>query len=111
MADSDSGRRIPRHLEMLALTLALLGGAAMASYHLGFFIPRMLAVRSANGLGNGFSFGDDFYPLWLTTRQWRLEHRDLYGVATTKKIQTGLFGRPLDASIPTDPLTDYRQFT
>lgn len=83
----------------------------MASYHLGFFVPRMLAVRAANGLGNGYSFGDDFYPLWLTTRQWRLEHRDPYGVESTREIQTGLFGRPLDASIPTDPPTDYRQFT
>jgi hypothetical protein len=71
----------------------------------------MLATRAANGLGNGYSFGDDFYPLWLTAHQWRLEHRDLYGPEMTREIQRGLFGRPLDAGNPTDPPSDYRQFT
>ena len=29
----------------------------------------------------------------------------------TKSIQTGLFGRPMDPSRPTDPPTDYRTFS
>jgi hypothetical protein len=82
----------------------------MTYYHLGIFMPRMLAVRAHYGGGNGYSFGDDFYPIWLTTRQWRNEHRDIYSVEMTREIQTGLFGRPLDPRIPTDPPADYRQF-
>lgn len=82
----------------------------MAYYHLGFFIPSVLENRAVHGGGNGYSFGDDFYPIWLTTRQWRLEHVDLYGSEMTQKIQTGLFGRPMDARNPNDPPTDYRQF-
>jgi hypothetical protein len=99
-----------RHIGLLALGLALLGAGSMVYYHLGLFIPRVLEVRAARGLGNGFSFGDDFYPLWLTSRLARTGERDLYCQEITRKIQTGLFGRPLDASNPADPPADYRTF-
>ncbi len=82
----------------------------MLDYYLFFFIPRTLEVRALNGQGSGYSFGDDFYPVWLGARQWRLEHRDLYNSEMTREIQIGLFGRPLDARNPNDPPTDYRQF-
>ncbi|HET6179289.1 MAG TPA: glycosyltransferase 87 family protein [Candidatus Sulfotelmatobacter sp.] len=95
----------------LALCLALVGAAAMLDYHLHLFIPRVLQVRAAKSLGNGYSFGDDFYPIWLTARQWRAEHRDPYSPEMTRVIQTGLFGRPLDAHNPNDPPTDYREFS
>jgi len=71
---------------------------------------RVLEIRAAKGLGNGYSFGDDFYPIWLTSREALGWHRDPYSVEMTREIQTGLFGRPLDAHIPTDPPTDYRTF-
>ncbi len=82
----------------------------MLYYHLGLFIPRVLQVRAINGGGKGYSFGDDFYPIWLTTRQWRIEHRDLYSPAMTREIQIGLFGRALDPRNPNDPPVEYRQF-
>lgn len=88
----------------------MLGASSMLVYHLGFFIPRMLAVRSLNGGGNGYSFGDDFYPVWLTSRQIGLQGRNLYSAEMTRAIQTGLFGRPLDTRNPKDPPEDYRQF-
>ncbi len=94
----------------MVLSLALIGSASMLYYHLGLFIPRMLQVRAVNGGGNGYSFGDDFYPIWLTVRQWRVEHRDLYSPEMTREIQTGLFGRALDPRNPTDPPVEYRQF-
>jgi|SRR5579863_1260977 len=93
-----------------AVILALAGSGAMLYYHVGLFLPRMLAARAASGLGNGYSFGDDVYPVWLTTREWRAGHQDLYSGEMTRKIQTGLFGRPLNPSNPEDPPTDYRQF-
>src|SRR5579872_380351 len=94
----------------LCLLVAVIGASSMVVYHLGFFIPRMLAVRSLNGGGNGYSFGDDFYPVWLTSRQAGLQGHNLYSAEMTRKIQIGLFGRPLDARNPKDPPEDYRQF-
>ena len=99
-----------RRLALVALSFALVGAASLDYYHLGLFIPRMLQVRASIGLGNGYSFGDDFYPIWLTARLARIEHADPYSPAMTREIQTGLFGRPLDARNRFDPPTDYRQF-
>ena len=110
MSASDPGNRPSSLYAALALSLALVGSAAMLDYHLHLFIPRVLQVRASKGLGNGFSFGDDFYPIWLTAREWRASHRDPYSSLMTRQIQTGLFGRPLDAHIPTDPPADYREF-
>jgi hypothetical protein len=110
MPASDSATRSPSRLVLLALTLALVGSASMLYYHLGLFIPRTLEHRASLGLGNGYAFGDDFYPVWLTEREWRTEHRDPYSLEMTRQIQTGLFGRPLDPRNPTDPPAGYRQF-
>ena len=82
----------------------------MCYYHLGLFMPRVLEVGAAKNLAGGYAFGNDFYPVWLTTREWVREGRDPYSIEMTREIQQGLFGRPLDSQIPTDPLTDYRTF-
>jgi hypothetical protein len=89
---------------LIALFLSIVCAAGMAYYHLAIFVPGAIEQRNAQGLGNGFSFGADFYPLWSATREAWLYHRDPYSPQTTKKIQTGLFGRALDArhSGPTD---------
>jgi hypothetical protein len=110
MPTADTGTRSPSRFALLALGLALLGAASMLYYHLGLFLPRSLELRASLGLGNGYSFGDDFYPVWLTARQWRTEHRNPYSPEMTRQIQTGLFGRPLDPRNPTDPPADYREF-
>ena len=87
-----------------------MGAAAMCYYHLGLFMPRVLEVGAAKNLAGGYAFGNDFYPVWLTSREWVREGRDPYSTEMTREIQQGLFGRPLDSQIPTDPLTDYRTF-
>ncbi len=109
MPASDSGNR---RFAVLALFLAMVGAASMLYFHLylRLYVPSVLAARAAQGLGNGYAFGDDFYPVWLTAQQWQSEHRDPYGPEMTREIQTGLFGRALDARNPGDPPTDYRQF-
>ena len=99
-----------RRRQLVALILALIAAGSMLDYHLGYFIPRMLAVRAASGGGNGYSFGDDFYPVWLTTREWQAHRVDLYSPQMTREIQVGLFGRAIDPANPHDPPTDYRQF-
>lgn len=83
----------------------------MVYYHLGLFIPRALQVRTSIGLGNGYSFGDDFYPIWLTTRESRLGYRDIYSYETTRLIQIGLFGRPMEPHRKSDPPIEYRQYS
>jgi len=94
----------------LALCFAMAGAAAMLYYHLRLFMPRVLEVSTAKNLAGGYAFGNDFYPVWLTSREWAQEGRDPYSAQMTREIQKGLFGRPLDPQIPTDPLTDYRTF-
>src|SRR5882724_2343958 len=106
MSEPDSANRTTA---VLALCLAILGSAAMLYYHQAIFVPQMLSQRAANGLGNGYSFGNDFYQVWLTSREWRKHGRNPYGVEITHEIQTGIYGRPLDPSIPTDP-PDQRRF-
>jgi hypothetical protein len=81
----------------------------MVYYHLAIFVPRALEVRVAQGYGRGYSFGADFYPIWLTSREGLLHHRNPYSPEMTRQIQIGLFGRPIDANAPAAPL-DYRAF-
>jgi glycosyl transferase family 87 len=96
------------------LYLAILCAAGMVYYHLCIFLPRTLAIRSAQGFGGGYSFGADFYPIWLTSGEALRHHWDPYAPAMTQQIQIGLFGRPLDSnSLDSSSLaapTDYRAF-
>ncbi len=93
----------------LALCLALIGAASFLYYHEALFIPRAMAATTANGLGGGYSFGNDFYQVWLTCRELRHKHRDPYSPEMTLKIQQGLYGRALDRNRPADPI-DQRVF-
>jgi hypothetical protein len=95
---------------VVALSLALVGAASLVHYHLELFMPRVLEVAKARNLAGGYAFGNDFYPVWLTAREWLREGRDPYSPEMTCEIQKGLFGRPLDPQIPSDPPTDYRTF-
>lgn len=110
MADPEPGKRMSPRVHAVALGLALLGAGCMLYYHLGLFVPRVLAARAAVGLGGGYAFGDDFYPVWFTTRQGQRQHLDPYSAKATHEIQRGLFGRPLDATHASDPPVDYRTF-
>jgi len=103
-------RNRPSRTAALALCFGLVGAASMVYYQFGLFMPRVKAVLAAKRLAGPYAFGADIYPIWLTSREWRQERRDLYSPAITRETQIGLFGRPLDARIPTDPPTDYRTF-
>ena len=94
-----------------ALLLAILLAAAMGYYHLEIFLPHARVMHTAEGLGNGYFFGNDFYPIWLTSREWAFDQRDPYSPEMTRAIQVGLFGRALDARNPLDPDAGYRTFS
>ncbi|MGB7601825.1 MAG: glycosyltransferase family 87 protein [Candidatus Sulfotelmatobacter sp.] len=81
------------------LSIVILCAACMAYYHLALFVPQVSHVRAAEGFGNGYSFGADFYPIWLTAREGLLHHRDPYSPQTTRQVQIDLFGRTVDARV------------
>jgi hypothetical protein len=99
--------RSPRII-VLALSLSIVGTASMLHYYFDLFIPRALEVLASKGLGNGYSFGNDLYQVWLTSHA-SPHLRDLYSPEMTRAIQTGLYGRPLDPRLPSDPI-DRRSF-
>lgn len=93
-----SASRRNRSYILLVISLAVAG--CMTYYHLEIFIPHALEVRESQGLGNGYSFGADFYPLWLTSREALLRRADPYSSQMTGQIQTGLFGCQLAVCAP-----------
>ncbi len=109
MPSTSSGSRRSR-ISALALGLAIIGAASMIYYEFSLFVPRLQSAHAAKHLAGKIVFADDFYPVWLTTREWIEERRDLYASSVTRDIQIGLFGRPLDGRFPTDPPADYRTF-
>lgn len=102
MAASPAGTRaLP---STLALWLALVGAASMLYYHQKLFMPRVLATRAAENLDTGYSFGNDFYQVWLSSQELLRHRGDPYSDEMTRKIQIGLYGRPLDPNRPGDPV-------
>jgi len=93
----------------LAFCLALIAAASMLYYHQALFIPRAREVRQSKDLANGYSFGNDFYQIWLSSRELLQHRQDPYSAEMTHAIQTGLYGRPLDPTRPGDPI-DQRAF-
>ncbi len=88
----------------LALCLALIGAPSMLYYHQKLFLPSVVAARTAQGLRNDYSFGNDFYQVWLTSRELLRHRSDPYSPQITREIQIGLYGRPLDPPRPGDPI-------
>lgn len=93
----------------LALCLALVGAASMIYYHQGLFMPRVEAVLKAKDLGNGYSFGNDYYQVWFSCHELLHGKRDPYTLEITRDIQMGLYGRLLDPHRASDPV-DQRAF-
>ena len=79
-------------------------------FFFGVFIPGLQAGLVARNLGGGFRFGNDFYPVWMAGGEL-LDHRDPYAPSLTPRIETGLYGRPLDRSVPADAQVNYRAFS
>ena len=102
-----SSSHTARFWSSLALLFALVGAAAMVYYHQGLLIPRANAVLASQGLGNGYSFGNDLYPFWLSAREFQRTRLDPYSAEMTRAIQVGLYGRPLDPRRVGDPVDQH----
>src|SRR5438270_10399574 len=81
----------------------------MLYYEFALFLPQAAEVNSTRGLANGYSFGNDFYQVWITSGQWLRHRTDPYSPEMTRIIQIGLYGRPLDRARTRDPV-DQRAF-
>jgi len=95
----------------LSWVIPLVFATAMGIYYFGIFLPHAGAERRLHNIANGYWFGDDFYPAWLSSREWLLHHRNPYSPEMTRQIQIGLFGRPIEPQRLGDPATDYRAFS
>src|SRR6267378_4324084 len=90
-----------------AILLALLILAGSTYFYFGIFIPGLRPGLVARNLGGGYRFANDFYPIWVAGGEL-LHHRDPYATSLTPRIETGLYGRPLDRSVPADAQVNYR---
>lgn len=93
----------------LALCCGLVMAAAMLYYHQGLFMPHARRLNAHKDLAGGYSFGNDFYQIWLTARECLQRRSDPYTEKVTQEIQVGLYGRVLDPHNPSDP-KDRRSF-
>jgi hypothetical protein len=59
--------------------------------------------NAAKAAGRPVGNNSDLYPRWLGSRELLLHGRDPYSDDVTREIQTGFYGRPLDARNPADP--------
>ncbi|PYV80248.1 MAG: hypothetical protein DMG96_00855 [Acidobacteria bacterium] len=70
------------------------------------YVDRVLiAHQEAEARVRGTPRGNlsDLYPSWLAARELLLRNRDPYSPEITVEIQTGYYGRPIDAARPNDP--------
>jgi hypothetical protein len=95
------------------LTQFLIAGILAAGtcyYYFGLLLPYTERLDRANNIATHDSYGGDFYPIWLTGRALLLQRENPYARGMTRKIQIGLYGRPMDPNRPADQAPDYRAF-
>ncbi|HTW59849.1 MAG TPA: glycosyltransferase family 87 protein [Terriglobales bacterium] len=98
----------PRPKATLFLTILLAVGTCY--YYFGLLLPQLRRQDQANGIATHYGYGGDFYPIWLTGRALLMHRSDPYTREMTRNIQTGLYGRPMDANRPLDHPVDYHAF-
>lgn len=96
-----SGLLEKRPILAAVLVLALTSSASMWFYVDAILKPRQVADAVAHDRPRGNL--SDLYPRWLGARELLLHGRDPYSSQITREIQTGYYGRPLDANRPNDP--------
>jgi hypothetical protein len=84
---------------MLLATLICAAGVWL--YAARVLIPYQAADAAAQGRPRGNL--SDLYPRWLGARELLLRGRDPYSAEVTREIETGYYGRPLDAARAEDP--------
>ncbi len=100
--------RLPSKLTSFLVFLLAVG---TCYYYFGLLIPASRRQSLAHEMGVRYSYGGDFYPIWLTGRELVMQRADPYTPEMTREIQIGLYGRTMDARRPADFSEDYRQFS
>jgi hypothetical protein len=93
---------------MVLIVLAI----GMSFYFFGLLLPQVHERLVSEERSGGYYCGNDLYPIWLTTGEL-LAHRTTNPYSTTMEhqIEAGLYGRPLDRSVHTDAVVNYRGFS
>jgi hypothetical protein len=81
--------------------LSILCAVAMWTYVDRVLIPHQISEAAEHDRPRGNL--SDLYPRWLGARELLLHGRDPYSAEVTREIQAGYYGRPLDATRPSDP--------
>jgi len=97
-------------LPSVLLTLTILVAAGTYYYYFGLLLPQSRRQTEARGMGVDYSYGGDFYPVWLTGRALLRQRTNPYTQETTREIQIGLYGRTMD-NRPGDYPAEYRAFS
>jgi Glycosyltransferase family 87 len=96
----------PRSAVLCAL-LILLGSSY---FFFGIFIPGLRPGLAVRNLAGGYRFGNDLYPIWVAGGEL-FHKRNPYAPELTARIETGLYGRPLDRRVPVDAAVNSRRFS
>jgi hypothetical protein len=96
----------PRPVVLFAL-LILLGSSY---FFFGIFIPGLRPGLAARNLAGGYRFGNDLYPIWVAGGEL-FHKRNPYAPELTARMETGLYGRPLDRRAPPDAAINSRAFS
>jgi Glycosyltransferase family 87 len=94
-----------------SLILVLLIACGTSYYYFDLLLPRARLADAANQMTGPYAYGGDFYPIWLTGRELLVHGSNPYTQDMTRKIQTGLFGRPMDPHRAADPPIIFRAFS
>lgn len=97
--------------EKHALTLCLLCSFCVGYYFFGLFLPAAHEGAVSRKLAGGYEYGNDFYQIWLTTKELLAHRIDPYSPAMQQKIETGLYGRTLDRTPRRDAAVPYRGYS
>ena len=91
--------------------LCLLLSATMACYFFGLLIPASRTGLTSRNMVDGYGYGNDLSPIWLTTADLVPHKIDPDTPAMEHRIEIGLYGRPLDPSNAADATINYRGFS
>jgi Glycosyltransferase family 87 len=89
------------------LALLILFGSAY--YYFEILIPYVRQAQVAHNLAGGYGLCNDFYPVWLASRELFAGHNP-YAQQLVPKIEKGLYGRPLDRRDADDAQVNMRAF-
>jgi hypothetical protein len=93
------------------LSLCLLFPFCVGYYFFGMLLPASHVGTVTRNLAGGYEYGNDFYQVWITSRELLAHRTDPYTPDMQRRIETGLYGRPLDRTAPRDAIVPYRGYS